>query len=210
MKRQEKADGTRQCAFTRRRSPKEALLRLQLDPDGNVIVDLYCKAGGRGIYVAPSALARALETKALYRIFKGKAKALTDVEANALIADTDRRLSARLGELVGLSRRTGDLALGAEAVRRALANQQHRPLVVVTADDISERSSLRVREQVEHADQVFLVSGTTKEMLGKALGRDLVSVVAVWHRTLGLKLRDEAVRLAELRKTERKMNNGNS
>ena len=210
MKQQERPDVTRQCSFTRRRSPKDVLLRLQLAPDGEVFVDLHSRAGGRGIYVAPASLARALEPKASYRIFKGKAKPLTAEAVDALIADTEERLSARIGELVGLARRTGDLALGAEAVRRALANEQRRPLVVVTADDISERSMVRVREQVEHADQVSLISGTTKEMLGRALGRDLVSVVAVWHPTLGTKLRNEAARLSGLRNTERKINTGNS
>ena len=208
VKIQETAEGTRQCAFTRRRAPKSALLRLLLDPDGQVVVDLQSKMPGRGTYLSPESMARALEPKALRRVFKGKATPLTEHEAEALIASTQKRLRVRIGELVGLARRTGDLALGAEAVRRALSNRQQRPLVVVMADDISERSALRVREQVEHANQIFLVSGTTKELMGKALGRDVVSVVAIWHPVLSARLQEETGRLAELLKTERNPTTG--
>ena len=40
--------GLRQCAVTRARLPKEALIRLVVDPDGQVVVDLLDRAPGRG------------------------------------------------------------------------------------------------------------------------------------------------------------------
>jgi len=192
----------RQCAFTRKRVPKSVLLRLQLDPDGNVGVDLRAQSGGRGTYVLPEAFAKALEPKGLGRLFKGNAKPMSDETAKNLLVDTRRRLSLRLGELLGLSRRTGEFALGADAVERAISDESHRPLVVLTASDISERSLNRLQKQISETDQIYLVGGASKEVHGQALGRDEVSIAATWHPVLGQKLLDEVTRLEALKITE--------
>src|SRR5687768_13465124 len=108
----------RQCAFTKARAPKEELLRMALDPDGKPFVDLLARAPGRGVYVSPASLESALSPKGLDKVFKGKAKKLSQEEIEAMVRGTADRLEARIVELLGLARRAGELQLGTDAVLR--------------------------------------------------------------------------------------------
>ena len=41
----------RSCVVTKEKLPKQELIRVVKTPEGNVIVDLTCKANGRGAYL---------------------------------------------------------------------------------------------------------------------------------------------------------------
>jgi predicted RNA-binding protein YlxR (DUF448 family)/ribosomal protein L7Ae-like RNA K-turn-binding protein len=192
----------RQCAFTRKRAPKAALLRLELDPDGRLGVDLRAQSGGRGIYVLPEAFAEALTPKGMGRMFRGSAKAVNQEDAQALLSDTLRRLYLRLGDLLGLARRAGEFALGADAVSAVIRDEKRRPLVVLAASNISHRSLQKLQEQICQSDQIYLVVGASKEVHGQALGRDEVSIAATWHSVLGQRLLDDVTRIEALKTSE--------
>jgi predicted RNA-binding protein YlxR (DUF448 family) len=183
----------RQCALTRARAPKEDLLRLSLDPDGKPFVDLLARAPGRGVYVAPSSLRQALSPKGLDRVFKGRAKKLAPQEIEALVRETERRLEARMVELIGLARRAGVLELGMDSVLRSLEGRQAS--IVVMAHDASDRTVKRVESS---RGETTLIRASTKGELGRMLGRDEVGVVAVHPSKLADRISAESMRLSGL------------
>jgi uncharacterized protein len=183
----------RQCALTRARAPKDSLLRLALDPDGKPFVDLLARAPGRGVYVSAENLRKALEPKGLKMVFKGKAAALSREEVEARVEGTAHRLVARIVELIGLARRAGELELGIDTVLRALEGRMASTVVV--ALDASDRTVRKVEDSLGEAT---LVRASTKEELGRLLGRDEVGVVAVHPGKLADRISDESLRLAGL------------
>ena len=201
-------DTTRQCAFTRRKWPKDVLLRLELDQDGAVLVDLQHMLKGRGVYVTPSELRRALQPKAIQRVFKGKAKVMSEEEIEELVQSTTERLTARVCDLIGLARRTGKFSFGFEAVGRSVNNPKFRPMTILSADDAATRSENRIQQLTSNTDQVELVRALTKEVLGRTLGRETVSVVAIWHPKIGQRLFNEVTRLARLQTADVTVSSG--
>ena len=189
---------SRQCAMTRARAKKEELLRLALDPNGKPFVDLLARAPGRGTYVSPASLRDALQPKGLDRVFKGKAKKLSQEEIEATIRETIDRLQARIVELIGLARRAGMLELGMDSVLRSLEGNQAS--IVVVALDASDRTVERVESSRGAAT---LVRASTKEELGRLLGRDEVGVVAVHPSKLADRISAESLRLSELTTSSR-------
>lgn len=203
----------RQCAMTRDRAKKEELLRLALDPNGRPFVDLLARAPGRGVYVSPASLRDALKPKGLDRVFKGKAKKFSEEEIETMLRETADRLEARIVELVGLARRAGVLELGMDSVVRAQAKRAvseangdgwagfARPgpragaPIVVVARDASDRTVRRVEESLGSAT---LIRASTKEELGRLLGRDEVGVVSVHPSKLADRISAESKRLAGL------------
>ncbi len=183
----------RQCALTRARAPKEALLRLALGPDGKPFVDLLARAPGRGVYVAPQNLRKALEPKGLKQVFKGQATKLSEEEIGTTVVGTVHRLESRIVELIGLARRAGVLELGIESVLRSL--EGGRVATIVVALDASDRTVRRVETSVGLAT---LVRASTKEELGRQLGRDEVGVVAIDPSKLADRISVESLRLAGL------------
>ncbi|MEE2901658.1 MAG: DUF448 domain-containing protein [Myxococcota bacterium] len=194
----EMTDTNRQCAFTRRKWPKDVLLRLELDHQGAILVDLQNILKGRGVYLTPSEFRRALQPKALHRLFKGKAAPMSEDEIENLLRITSERLTSRVCELIGLGRRTGKLAFGFEAVGRAIQNLKYRPMTVLATNDIAPRSENKIQQLISNTDQVELVRALTKEVLGRTLGRETVSVVAVWHPKIGRRFLNEVTRLDRL------------
>lgn len=81
-----------------------------------------------------------------------------------------------LGGLLGLARRGGRLAMGHDAVLRAVAARQAHLLLLAT--DASPRVVRRTREAAEAAD-VPLIVWSTKSALGALLGRRDLAVLAV-------------------------------
>jgi hypothetical protein len=189
----------RQCAVTKARAPKETLLRLALDPNGRPFVDLLARAPGRGVYVSAEELREALGPKGLGRIFKGKAQKLTAEEIDAMMDETAHRIEARIVELIGLARRAGQLELGMDAVVRSLEGRVASTVVV--AHDASDRTVRRVEQSL--LEGTTLVRASTKEELGRLLGRDEVGVVAVHSSKLADRISAESLRLAGLETSSR-------
>jgi hypothetical protein len=72
---------------------------------------------------------------------------------------------------------------------------------VLTAVDLSDRSSAKVEEAVGVGRGVEWVRSSTVERLGRAIGKETVGVLAIEHRTLGPQILAEARRIAELKAT---------
>ena len=188
------------CVLTRRRAPQATLFRLGLGPDGVPFVDLLGRAPGHGVYVEPGSLPEVLTPKGLARAFKGKARSLDEDEAQALVAGTAERLTARIEDILGLARRAGGLALGMDATCRQLSGDGDDCLVLL-ASDLAERTVQKVTDltdQPRAGPSPQIVCASTKAGMGRALGRETVGVVAVWHPVFRKRLENEAARLTAL------------
>lgn len=187
----------RQCGLTRAHAPKKELFRLSLGPDGSVFVDLIGRAPGRGVYVVAEeeSLRQALSRKGLSRLFRGKARLMTEAEIEAEVGRTRARLEARILELVGLARRAGALSLGSDAVARGLAGSED-VAVVVAAWDASARTMKKIESALPPEGGVRLVRAATKRALGRLLGRDEVSVASVRRSKVADRILVESLRLS--------------
>lgn len=80
----------RQCAVTRERLPREALIRFVLSPDGMVVPDIKARLPGRGVWIRASreTLQTATRKGVFARAFRCSVKAEEDLpeQADALIA----------------------------------------------------------------------------------------------------------------------------
>jgi len=165
----------RQCALTRARAPKSALLRVVLDETGHPMFDLLARAPGRGVYVVPDreVVLRALAPAGLGRLFRGAARPLAPDAARALVDATAERLRERLAAHLRFARRAGHIVWGVGEVEGA------KPPValVVVAEDASPRSQARL-EGLDPEHTVRRVWGS-KQRLGEILGKSEVGALGV-------------------------------
>jgi ribosomal protein L7Ae-like RNA K-turn-binding protein len=184
----------RQSAWTKSRAAKAGLIRLVLSPEGRPGLDLSAKGGGRGLSLEAdrAVIFEALSPKGAPKLFKGKSKGLGKDEIEALIADAIARLEGRILELCGLARRAGELIMGLDPVLEAL--QTMPKLVVVTAGDLSERSSHKLFEALAQSPQATQVVLSTKTEIGTRTGRVDVGVVAIRPSSLAERVAVEVER----------------
>lgn len=64
----------RMCVLCRKRRYKEELIRLALDSDKMIVVDLKGGMPGRGAYVCPECVGNLKWGKALVKAFRGRAR----------------------------------------------------------------------------------------------------------------------------------------
>ncbi len=190
--------GVRQCVVTRERRPKGELVRLMVDPEGQVAIDLLDRAPGRGVYVRAdrATLHRALTGKGMGKTFRGRVRPMSSEAVEALIDGARDRLDRRLLEMVGIARRAGVAAIGMDAVIGVLSETPavpSAPVVVLTARDLSERSLGRVKEHADLAAR-FVELAVGKTEFGSKLGRSDVGVVAIRPSALATRIVAEAVR----------------
>ncbi len=108
----------RKCILSGDRAPREALLRLAVSPEGDVLPDVHARAPGRGAWIGVSradlekALADGKLKGAMARAFRGAPLAIP--------ADLPDRISATLlralTERLGLEMRAGLLLIGSDRI----------------------------------------------------------------------------------------------
>ena len=115
------ASPERQCAVTRERLPKEAMIRYVLSPDNIVTPDVADRLPGRGVWVG--AERRHVDTAAAKGAFaRGFKSAVTVPEGLSDL--TERLLVKRCVELLGLARKAGLAIQGHDQVRDALRGKE--------------------------------------------------------------------------------------
>jgi len=129
----------RRCIATGEVLPIDGLLRFVIGPEGNLVADLGRELPGRGIWVGGRR--ELLERAMKKRLFARAAKA-TVMVAEDLPEQVETAMRRRCLALLGLAKRAGQLTLGYEKVRAALAAD--RTAIVVTAHD----SSLKGRQKL--------------------------------------------------------------
>lgn len=164
------ASPERQCAVTRERLPKEAMIRFVLSPDNVVTPDIAARLPGRGVWVAAERkhVDTAAAKGAFARGFKG---AVTVPEGLSDL--TERLLVKRCVELLGLARKAGLAIQGHDQVRDALRGKA--PAFLLEASDGAEdgRNKVYFLAKAIYSD-VKVAGALSAQELGMAFGRDRV------------------------------------
>lgn len=132
----------RRCVVSGESGPCAGLVRFVIAPDGSVVPDVAERLPGRGIWVRAQ---HALVEKAVSRGHFARAARRTGVAAPGdLVARTERALTRRLQELLGLAQRAGRMVRGFEKVRARLRSGE--PVgTLVEARDGSEDGLRKLR-----------------------------------------------------------------
>lgn len=166
-------------------------LRFVASPTGEAVVDLACKLKGeKAVYVALSrkAFEQAVTSGAL-------AEALNASVAEGLTETVEALLEKALLSALGLGRKGGLLAIGAEEVEKAL--RKETPLHILVAVDSGGNVSKKAT--LWHAHGVEVSKGLTKNALQNALGIANTAVVA-WQNKKGRFITNALTRYLEFNK----------
>ena len=150
----------RRCVLSGRTAARDALLRLAVSPDGEVLPDALARAPGRGAWIGvdkaelSAAVANGKLKAALARAFKGGALALPD----DLPERAERALTRALLDRLGLEMRAGKLVLGSDRI--ASEARMGKIAALFHAADASDDGSRKL-------DQAFRV-GSDAEGTGLA------------------------------------------
>jgi predicted RNA-binding protein YlxR (DUF448 family) len=169
----EDAELVRTCIACRTHDDRAELIRLVLDPSGNVVVDLRAKLPGRGAWVH----ARAECLHNVERDPKTLGRALrAGVEVAGLAGTVRSLLRAALMDGLSLAAAGGALVGGADLLEAALKSGRIRELVV--ASDAAERSVKNLRDAAPDVPTT-LADGLTRDALGARIGRGSLAAVGV-------------------------------
>jgi hypothetical protein len=188
-----RAAAERRCILTGQTAPRDGLIRLALAPDGGIIADVAGRLPGRGAWISAD---RALfdSVAARGRLRGALARALRTQQfhlADDLGPQIEQALARRLLDRLGLENRAGNLVMGADRVREALARTalagrgaRRVHLVLHAADarpDGADRLDGMARAVGETIDAAIGHRHLPfdRDALSAALGRDNVVHVAV-------------------------------
>jgi hypothetical protein len=212
----------RRCVVTRERLPKEQMFRFVVSPDRALIPDLAGKLPGRGIWLSasrdviegadamrpqgttpngmnpggiiPGGTPRGAKGRELVRAIARAARGPVQVPPD-LPGVLETALIRRIGDLIGLARRSGQAVAGFEKARDWM--RTHPVGLVLQAADGSEAERARFRSAVP--DTVSVVTPLTGAELGRVMGHETVVHVALGCGRLAACIAIEAGRLAGIR-----------
>jgi predicted RNA-binding protein YlxR (DUF448 family) len=188
----EKHDPERKCILTGDRAAKDALIRLALGPDGEVLPDVRAKAPGRGAWIGvdritlEAAQAKGKLKGALARAFKTSDLKIPD-DLGAKIAAALRQTTL---DRLGLEARAGTLLTGSEKIEVA-ARRGDVHLLIHAADagedgnrklDQAWRMGDASADDGEPSARRGLVFPEERPILSLALGRQNVVHIAIIDR----------------------------
>ncbi len=176
------------------------MLRFVLDPDGQVLADIYGKLPARGAWITPSRVAveKAIKTNAFERSFKTGVKV-----DHSLLDQIEAGLANKLLGLVGMAKRAGQLEIGFENVKSCAQNANLGARIEASDGSSDGRAKIRVickaiaRELAEKPP--ILIACFTARELGKALGRDHIVHLGVVKGTMLASFIRESKKLAGFR-----------
>ena len=197
------SDGSseRKCILSGDHAARDALIRLAISPEGDVLPDVLARAPGRGAWIGvpradlENAIAKGKLRGALARAFKGAPLAVPDdlaarIEAALLRAFTDR---------LGLEMRSGKLLVGSDRI--AENARMGKVAWLAHAADAAEDGSRkldqawRVGEEVEGSGLRGVTLPLDRAALSVALGRDNVVHLALTDRAAAERLSGPLQRL---------------
>ena len=178
-------DPERKCILSGEVKLREALIRLALSPDGDVLPDVRAKAPGRGAWISPDGAAFA-EALANGKLRGGLARAFK-TGAFQIPEDITQRIDDALTrnalDRLGLEARSGKLITGSEKMRDAARSGKVH--LLLHASDAAEDGcrkldqAWRVGMEAEGSEMRGLVIPANRTILSEALGRDNVVHIAI-------------------------------
>ena len=178
------ADSERRCILTGERASPEALVRLALSPEGEVMPDVRAKAPGRGAWIGVSraelekALANGKLKAALARAFKTPVAVPPDLPERL-----EQALQQQAMDRLGLEARASNVLTGSEKIDVAARRGQVR-MLLHAADAAADGSrkldqAWRVGGDAEGTSLSGQILSVDRETLSRAMGRDNVVHIAV-------------------------------
>ena len=193
----EKHDGReRRCIVTGEVRPEAQLIRFVADPEGTIVPDLAAKLPGRGFWV--TADAQALEKAVLKNHFSRAAKRALKAPCD-LVQRVESLLVRRVGDDLGLARRSGALILGFDQIAKALAGRQPPGLLIEAADGGQDGRRKLLAVASQHGLTPKVLDCLDSGELSLALGRENVVHAALKSGQLADRLLMTAGRLAGFR-----------
>jgi predicted RNA-binding protein YlxR (DUF448 family) len=191
----------RRCIATGDTMPVDDLLRFVVGPDGKLCADLGRELPGRGIWVGGR---RELVERAVKKHLFARAARAAVAVAGDLPDQIEAAMARRCLALLGLARRAGQLSLGYEKVRAALAADPSA--IAVTARDGSTNGRQKLLSGLrgdtgENRDGGRKVIALFEiEELSLALGRENVVHAALRAGGLANRFLAECRRLEDFRR----------
>jgi predicted RNA-binding protein YlxR (DUF448 family) len=170
----------RKCILSGEHGARDALIRLALSPEGEVLPDVRARAPGRGAWIGvdrqtlETALAKGKLRGALQRAFK--------TDNLSIPGDLADRIEAALRQAVldrfGLEARAGHLITGAERIETSARRGELRMLIHAADAGTDGRNrldqALRVGARADGGPRQGLVFPLERPILSLALGRQNV------------------------------------
>lgn len=179
------ADSERRCILSGDHAAPDALIRLAIGPDGEVLPDVRAKAPGRGAWIGvaraelEAAQAKGRLKGAFARAFKGQTLTIPD----DLGARIDEALRRDLLDRLGLEARASTLITGFDKIDTAARRGQVALLLHAAdagADGVRKLDQAwRVGREQEGSDLCGLSLPVDRGALSMALGRENVVHIAV-------------------------------
>ena len=179
----------RKCILSGEHGSREALIRLALGPDGEVLPDLGAKAPGRGAWISPDrpmierAVAKGRLRGALLRAFKGATIAVPADLAERISRGLQRRALDRLG----LEMRTGNLMLGSDRILDKIRAGRVHLLLHAADASLDGRGKLDQKLRVSEVGEAVVLPVGRAE-LSVALGRENVVHAALCDRAAAIRV----------------------
>ena len=189
-KRRPKAAGGRRCLLSGETLPKSQLIRFVAGPGGELVPDIEERLPGRGLWLRAERdmIDQACAKKAFSRA------ARTQLTVPDGLADrAEAMIRQKCLDLLGLARRGGQLAGGAQQVRDMLSGKGAALFLSASDGSADERGKMSAL-----APSVPVCTRFTSAELGHAIGREYVVHVAVAEGRLAARLANELRRLAGL------------
>jgi len=183
----------RTCLVTRQSQPRWGLIRFCRAPDGLIVADLAEKLPGRGAWVSADrdSLLTARRKQVFARAFRN-GDCRFAAEADRWLEELAAMLQDRCVKLLGLARRSGQLATGFEAASAGLKSAGPRDVLVIAAGTRTD-SAAKLERLAGHRNvpvcRVFSV-----EALSPALGLDAVRYLVLPERAGAEKFLRDALR----------------
>ncbi|MCD6581198.1 MAG: DUF448 domain-containing protein [Desulfuromusa sp.] len=185
----------RTCIACRQAKDKNQLVRYVVAPDGTVLVDYRQRLPGRGAYTCISiqCLGDAVKKNSFKRCFKGQCHS---VDLDELRQQLVLAVEQKITNLIGMSRKSGQVISGSNAVIDALRKKSSLALVII-AEDISAAIGQKI-ETLVRRENIYSARLYKKQMIGQMLGKEERSVIAVQAGLLADSLLNELHRYRQL------------
>ena len=185
----------RTCVACRQTKNKNQLVRYVVAPDGAILVDYLQRLPGRGAYtcIATQCLCDAVKKKSFQRCFKGKSHS---VDATVLTQQLIMAIDKKIASLIGMSRKSGQVISGSNAIIESLRKNSSIALVLIAAD-ISTAIGQKI-ETLAQRKNIYSARLYDKQMIGQMLGKEERSVIAVQTGLLADSLLNELHRYRQL------------
>ena len=184
-----KSKGERMCAACRERAPREALLRFVVDPEGQVWVDPFLKAPGRGIHLcySPECLALAVKKRAFQQSLKRPLPPVSLEQLTERVLEGQRR---KIEAALTLSRRRQVSLSGLNLLLPSAPSLK----LLILAEDIAPQSASALTHKV--SCEVFTYGDSA--YLGKTQGKEKRVAVGLQEEALATSLAQELNRYQQL------------